>query len=272
MGAHLPEPEPQPEEVPQDRKSRAQQRKKDHPLLSFLKEIGGIVAAAVLLSFLIKTFLFQAFFVPSPSMVHTLEVDDRIFVNRLVPNPIALERGDVVVFRDTKGWLPPAPVENRGPLAWVGDVLVFLGLQPDDTKQYLVKRLIGLPGDHVVCCDAQGRIQINGASLNEKYINPDSTPVVKPFDVVVPEGKIWVMGDNRNDSADSRAHVEGPGSGFVDIKDVQGRAAVIVLPLNRMSVLDNYPDVFKDVPAPSKAAEDSRPDQGAAAGTTHSGE
>ncbi|MGO4453383.1 signal peptidase I [Arthrobacter sp. RAF14] len=272
MGAHLPEPEPQPEEAPQDRKSRARQRKKDHPLLSFLKEVGGIVAAAVVLSFLIKTFLFQAFFVPSPSMVHTLEVNDRIFVNRLVPSPIGLERGDVVVFRDTKGWLPPAPVENRGPFAWVGDTLVFLGLQPDDTKQYLVKRLIGLPGDHVVCCDAQGRLQINGTSLNEKYINPDSAPVVKPFDIVVPEGKIWVMGDNRNDSADSRAHVDGPGNGFVDIKDVQGRAAVIVLPLNRMSVLDNYPDVFKDVPSPSKAAEDSRPDQGAAVGTTHSGE
>ena len=272
MGAHLPEPDPQPEEAPQDRKSRAQQRKKDHPLLSFLKEIGGIVAAAVLLSFLIKTFLFQAFFVPSPSMVHTLEVDDRIFVNRLVPNPIALERGDVVVFRDTKGWLPPAPTVDRGPFAWASDALVFLGLQPDDTKQYLVKRLIGLPGDHVVCCDAQGRIQVNGVSLNEKYINPDSKPVPEPFDVVVPEGKIWVMGDNRNDSADSRRHVDGPGNGFIDIKDVQGRAAVIVLPLNRMSVLDNYPDVFKDVPAPSKAAEESRPEQGSSAGTTHSGE
>ncbi|MFJ3956898.1 signal peptidase I [Arthrobacter sp. NPDC090010] len=241
-------------------------------MLSFLKEIGVIVGVAVLLSFLIKTFLFRAFYVPSESMVQTLEVNDRIFVNRLVPTPIGLEHGDVVVFRDTKGWLPPIEQTNRGPFAWVNDSLAFLGLLPDESKQYLVKRVIGLPGDHVVCCDAQDRIQVNGVSLNESYINPAVKPVPQRFDVTVPAGKIWVMGDNRNNSADSRAHQGGPGAGFVDISDVEGRAVVIVLPLNRMGGLGNYPEVFKDVPAPAKAAENVRPDQIPAALASHSGE
>ncbi|HSU46940.1 MAG TPA: signal peptidase I [Arthrobacter sp.] len=231
-----------------NRASKAGGRSPGNPLLGWLKEIATVVVIAVVLSFLIKTFLFRAFFIPSESMVNTLDVDDRIFVNLLVPEPFALSRGDVVVFRDTKGWLPPAPAKAQGPFTWVQDGLTFVGLLPDNTDQHLVKRVIGLPGDHVVCCDAGGKLTINGTAVNEAYINPAEVPQIRNFDVTVPEGKVWVMGDNRNHSADSRAHMETNG-GFVDLKDLEGKAAVIAWPLNRIKTLDNYPDVFRNVPA-----------------------
>lgn len=221
-----------------------------NPFISWLKEIATVVVIAVVLSFLIKTFLFRAFYIPSESMVSTLELDDRIFVNLLVPEPFALSRGDVVVFRDTKGWLPAMPDSGgqNGPFSFVQTGLTFVGLLPDTSEQHLVKRVVGLPGDHVICCDAAGKLSINGSPIDESYINDAEVPEVQPFDVVVPEGKVWVMGDNRNHSADSRAHRDTNG-GFVDIADIEGKAAVIAWPLNRWSVLDNYPDVFRNVPA-----------------------
>ncbi|WP_458781782.1 signal peptidase I [Arthrobacter sp. D3-16] len=217
-------------------------------VLAWLKEIATVVVIAVVLSFLIKTFLFRAFFIPSESMVNTLDIDDRIFVNLLVPEPFSLSRGDVVVFRDTKGWLPPAEEETEGPFTWVQDGLTFVGLLPDNSEQHLVKRVIGLPGDHVVCCDDGGKLTINGTAIDENYVNSAEVPQVRNFDVTVPEGKVWVMGDNRNHSADSRAHMDSDG-GFIDIADLEGKAAVIAWPLNRITTLGNYPDVFRSVPA-----------------------
>lgn len=222
--------------------------KSSSALLTWLREVATVVVIAVVLSFLIKTFLFRAFFIPSESMVNTLDIDDRIFVNLLVPEPFALSRGDVVVFRDTKGWLPPAPAKTNGPFTWVQDGLTFVGLLPDNTDQHLVKRVIGLPGDHVVCCDAGGKLTINGTAIDETYINPAEVPQLRNFDVIVPDGKVWVMGDNRNHSADSRAHMDTDG-GFIDLKDLEGKAAVIAWPLNRITALGNYPDVFRNVPA-----------------------
>lgn len=218
------------------------------PVFAWLKEVATVVVIAVVLSFLIKTFLFRAFFIPSESMVNTLDIDDRIFVNLLVPEPFALNRGDVVVFRDTKGWLPAAPEKAEGPFTWVQDGLTFVGLLPDNSEQHLVKRVIGLPGDHVVCCDADGKLTINGTAIDEPYVNPAEVPQIRTFDVVVPEGKVWVMGDNRNHSADSRAHTDSDG-GFIDLADLEGKAAVIAWPLSRITALDNYPDVFRNVPA-----------------------
>lgn len=214
----------------------------------WLKEVATVVVIAVVLSFLIKTFLFRAFYIPSESMVSTLDVNDRIFVNLLVPEPFALSRGDVVVFKDTKGWLAAAPAEPDGPFTWVQAGLTFVGLLPDDSEQHLVKRVIGLPGDHVICCDAGGKLTINGSPIDESYVNAMEQPRVSAFDVVVPEGKVWVMGDNRNHSADSRSHLESNG-GFIDLVDVEGKAAVIAWPLNRITVLDNYQAVFRNVPA-----------------------
>lgn len=229
--------------------AKASQSSGGSHVVSWLKEIATVVVIAVVLSFLIKTFLFRAFFIPSESMVSTLDIDDRIFVNLLVPEPFSLSRGDVVVFRDTKGWLPPAEEKPEGPFSWVQDGLTFVGLLPDNSEQHLVKRVIGLPGDHVVCCDDGGKLTINGKAINESYVNPAETPQIRNFDVTVPEGKVWVMGDNRNHSADSRAHMESDG-GFIDIADLEGKAAVIAWPLSRITTLGNYPDVFRSVPAP----------------------
>lgn len=232
------------------RAHRTRARQEHGPVFLWLKEIVTIVAVAIVLSFLIKTFLFRAFYIPSESMVSTLDVNDRIFVNLLVPEPFALERGDVVVFQDTKGWLAAAAEAPQGPFTWVQDGLTFVGLLPDNSEQHLVKRVIGLPGDHVVCCDGGGQLTLNGVSLDEKYVNTAEVPEPREFDVVVPAGKVWVMGDNRNHSADSRAHMEVNG-GFVDIADIEGKAGVIAWPLNRISAVDNYPDVFRGVPAAS---------------------
>jgi signal peptidase I len=223
--------------------------------LSWLREIGTIIVIALVLSFLIKTFLFRAYYIPSGSMENTLEPDDRIFVNLLVPHPFALQRGDVIVFKDTQGWLAPAPAQANGPFRWVSDTLIFLGLQPDDSQQHLVKRVIGMPGDHVICCDAAGRITVNGKGLDEPYLYPGSKNLAPPtydaFDVRVPAGKLWVMGDNRNNSADSRYHaLNGPGDGFVNESDVEGQAALRAWPLTRLGFIGNYPDTFRDVPAP----------------------
>jgi signal peptidase I len=218
------------------------------PVFAWLKEVATVVVIAVVLSFLIKTFLFRAFYIPSESMVNTLDVNDRIFVNLLVPEPFALSRGDVVVFRDTKGWLTPAPEKTEGPFTWVQDSLTFVGLLPDNSEQHLVKRIIGLPGDHVICCDAGGKLTINGSAIDESYVNSAEAPQIRNFDVVVPQGKVWVMGDNRNHSADSRSHMDSNG-GFIDFADIEGKAAVIAWPLNRISALDNYPDAFRNVPS-----------------------
>lgn len=220
---------------------------------SWAKEILIIVSVALLLSFLIKTFLFRAFFIPSGSMENTLEIDDRIFVNQLVPEPFELKRGDVVVFRDTREWLPET-AQGSTSSNWFKEALVFVGLLPDESQQHLVKRVIGLAGDRVVCCDAQGRVTVNGEPLNEPYLYPGASPSDIPFDVTVPEGTIWVMGDHRNASADSRANRDKPGEGFIAVDDIEGKAAVIAWPLNRIGFLGNYPDVFTGVPEASEGS------------------
>jgi signal peptidase I len=217
-------------------------------LLGWLREIGIVLAVSIILSFLIKTFLFKAFYIPSESMVPTLEENDRIFVNLMIPRNFPLERGDIVVFKDTKGWLPAVPGTASNP---VQEVLEFVGLLPDTSEQHLIKRVIGLPGDHVVCCDASQRVTVNGQPLEEPYVNPAETPRPMPFDVTVPDGTIWVMGDNRNHSSDSRFHdAAKPGAGFISLDDVEGKASVIAWPLTRLRALDNYPGTFSAVPAP----------------------
>ncbi|WP_347107710.1 signal peptidase I [Paenarthrobacter sp. S56] len=226
----------------------SEDKPRQNVMLVWLKEIVTVVAIALVLSFLLKTFLFRAFWIPSESMESTLDVNDRIFINLLVPGPFDLQHGDVVVFKDTQNWLAPVEKKPAGPMDWVGNTLKFVGLMADEGEQHLVKRVIGLPGDHVTCCDAGGRVSVNGVPLDETYINPAEVPTPQQFDVTVPEGKVWVMGDNRNHSADSRLHQETNG-GFVNIDDVEGKATVIAWPINRWTVLDNYPDVFKNVPA-----------------------
>lgn len=230
---------------------RQKDKSKNNGLLSWVKEIAIVIVIALVLSFVIKTFFFRAYFIPSESMQNTLQVDDRIFVNLLVPRPFALQRGDIVVFKDTQGWLPAAPAQ---PVNWFKESLTFVGLMPDESQQHLVKRVIGMPGDRVVCCNAPGQITVNGTGLVEPYLFPGSDNTAganASFDVTVPPGKLWVMGDNRNRSADSRFHQDSASQGFVAESDVEGTAAVIAWPLSRWAILSNYPDTFRDVPAPS---------------------
>lgn len=249
--------EQQSAETAEEPAKKAKKEKKPSGPLSWLKEIAIVIVIALVLSFLLKTFLFRAFVIPSGSMENTLQIDDRIFINELVPRPFALQRGDVVVFKDTQGWLAaeqPLTATQAG--NWFKDVLVFIGLMPDESQQHLVKRVIGMAGDHVICCDAQNRITVNGQPLDEPYLFPGSDNAAGPnatFDVVVPAGKIWVMGDHRNNSADSRFHQNLASQGFIDLNDVEGTATVIAWPLNRWSFIGNYPDTFRNVPAPSSA-------------------
>jgi len=217
-------------------------------LLGFLKDLVIIVAAALLISFLVKTFLFRSFFIPSASMENTLLVDDRIIVSELVPDLFPLERGDVVVFSDPGGWLPnyesPDPDLITAALDLIATVVGFGG---SDSEDHLVKRLIGLPGDRVACCDDKGLLQVNGKSVDEPYIVTPSSGDASSgmeFDITVPDGSLWVMGDNRYDSADSRYNQDKPGAGFVPIDKVVGRAVVVSWPISHWTWLDNHTGNF----------------------------
>ncbi len=219
--------------------------------VSFLIDLVVIVGFALVLSLLIKTFLIRSFFIPSGSMLETLQIDDRIIVNELVPDLIPLQRGDVVVFKDPGGWLgSPIEVEKDPVASGIEWFLSAFGLTAPDSSQHLVKRVIGLPGDHVVCCDVDGKLTVNGVAIDETYIAPGSEPSLIDFDVVVPEGSVWVMGDNRDNSQDSRFHGDLPSKGFVSRDFVVGRAFVVSWPFENWQYLDNFPDVFKDVPNP----------------------
>lgn len=214
--------------------------------LLFLRDVLVIVVIALVVAWGVKTFLVRSFYIPSRSMVSTLEVNDRVLVNELVPDVIGLKRGDVVVFHDPGGWLGDAPPYEPTPLEWALDTV---GLGSSDSSQYLIKRVIGLPGDHIVCCDDDNHLTVNGTGIDEPYLRePDAPASNTVFDVTVPEGKLWVMGDNRNESADSRAHTGGPGGGFVDVDDVVGRAFVITWPVDRWTTLGDFPETFGRVP------------------------
>ncbi|MET4223262.1 signal peptidase I [Oerskovia enterophila] len=218
---------------------------------SLVRETAIILVSALVLSWLIKSFLVQAFFIPSASMEDTLVEGDRVMVSRLVPDAFDVHRGDVVVFKDPGSWLPPYVAPDRGPVGnAVTSAMTFVGLLPQDTGEHLIKRVIGLPGDTVVCCDAQGRVSVNGQPIDETYIKPGSVPSQDPFDTVVPEGMLFVMGDNRQHSADSRYNTGKPGGGFVPINNVVGTAFVKVWPLSDFTFMRNPGDVFAEVPEP----------------------
>lgn len=220
-------------------------------VLGFLRDVVIIIAAALVISFLIKTFLIRSFFIPSVSMEPTLEVDDRIIVNQLVPELVDVERGDVVVFRDPGRWLTTPPEQPRTPIEAAGDWLLSLvGLSASDSDEHLVKRVIGIGGDRVVCCNDLGQLLVNGVPIDEPYVQvPEGASDVSglDFQVTVPEGSLWVMGDNRYESSDSRYNRTGSTEGFVPLDDVVGRAIVVSWPLERWTWLDNYPLTFDGV-------------------------
>jgi len=219
---------------------------------SVLRETAIILVSALVLSWLIKTFLIQAFFIPSASMHDTLVEDDRIMVSKLTPGPFDLERGDIIVFKDPGTWLRgQEPAELTGWRRGVNDVLTFVGLYPQDAGEHLVKRLIGLPGDHVACAGPGEPITVNGVALDEPYLAAGAIPSQMAFDVTVPEHSLWVMGDNRQESSDSRLHMGDPGGGAIPEANVVGKAFVLVWPLDHTKILHNPGDTFRDVPDPS---------------------
>jgi signal peptidase I len=222
-------------------------------LVAGVRETVVVVAIALALSLLVKTFLVQAFFIPSASMEGTLLIGDRVIVSKLTPGPFTLQRGDVVVFTDPDAWLKPSVPPTDGPVRKaLRSGLTFVGLLPSQSGNHLIKRLIGLPGDHVMCCDAKGRVSVNGKALTEPYIYPGNAPSLPRFDITVPPGRMWVMGDHREESDDSRFHDDGEGAtGSVPLSDVTGKAFVLIWPFDRATWLSRSAATFAGVPAPS---------------------
>jgi len=204
---------------------------------SFWREFPVLVVIALLLAVVIKTYAIQAFFIPSGSMENTLEINDRVLVNKLVYDVRGIHRGDIVVFNGDGSWDPGTPPRNTNFLVKFGQgfASMFGFGHPGDI---LIKRVIGLPGDRVACCDAQGRVTVNGVALNEQsYLYPGDSPSESRFDIVVQPGRLWVMGDHRLISDDSRNHLGEPGGGTVPENAVIGRAFVIIWPFSRWRIL-----------------------------------
>jgi signal peptidase I len=230
---------------------RAAKRVKRRRRLSVTKEIPILVGVALVIALVLKTFLVQAFVIPSGSMEQTIRIGDRVLVDKLTPwfgtKP---ERGDVVVFEDPGGWLPAEEKKRKEDPVGVKqgkEFLTFIGLLPSDDEQDLIKRVIAVGGDKVKCCNAQGKVTVNGKPLSEPYINPGNKPSEIKFDVNVPNGRVFVMGDHRANSADSRFHLRDAGNGTVPESQVQGRAVVIAWPFDHWGKLEAS-DTFSAVP------------------------
>jgi signal peptidase I len=215
-------------------KAKAAKKKKN-----FWRELLTIVVAAAVLTLLAKAFVIQVYRIPSASMENTLQVGDRVLVNKVVYHFRGIARGDIIVFSGQDSWGPDAPPPSSDPVVRIfDDVLSGIGLQNNQT--YYIKRVIGLPGDHVACC-TDGKVTVNGVPLSEgSYLYPGNPPSFK-FNEVVPAGHVWVMGDHRSDSDDSRYHPGDPGGGAIPENQVVGRAFLIIWP----------PSQIRDLPIPS---------------------
>ncbi|UUI67518.1 signal peptidase I [Aeromicrobium duanguangcaii] len=205
-------------------------------------EVPFFIVATLVLALLVKAFFFQAFVIPSSSMVPTLAEQDKILVQKWSYWSGEPQRGDVVVFADPGEWLtdlsPPSPWQ-RG--------LQAVGLSP--AGGHLVKRVIGVAGDEVRCCDADGRTLVNGEPIDEPYLADARANAEVTFQVTVPRGRLWVQGDNRGNSKDSRLHVADPGEGFVPTDLVVGRLWWRVGPLDRFGGVGGT-EAFERVPRP----------------------
>ncbi len=213
---------------------------------SLLRELPLLLITAVIASVIVKAFIFQAFYIPSGSMENTLQINDRVIVNKLGNYVGHIGRGDVVVFVDPGGWLPPAPTSSsNSATTLIKNGLVSVGLLPDPADQALIKRVIGVTGDHIVCCDPKGHLVINGQSIVEPYVAAGNTPSDLKFDVRVPKASIWVMGDHRGASEDSRYHQDDPRKGMVPISRIVGRAVAVVWPFNHIKTLPRPPGLVR---------------------------
>ena len=228
---------------PESRKAGHKERKQ----LPLWQETLLLLVIALGLAILIKAFFVQAFYIPSPSMEPQFVKNDRILVQKVSywggGGP---QRGDIIVFKDPGGWLRAQ--DTQGPKSGVKKVMETIGLYP--AGGHLVKRVIGVGGDHVVCCDTQGRVTVNGRALDEgSYLPKDTAPSLTKFDKTVPKGHLWMMGDNRGDSSDSREHMGQPGGGFVADDLVVGKVFALVWPLGRAELI-HRPSTFDSIPDP----------------------
>ena len=207
---------------------------------SFGRELLTIVVAAAVLTLLVKAFVVQVYRIPSGSMENTLQVGDRVLVNKVVYHFRGIARGDIVVFSGQDSWGPDAPPPSSNAVVRIlDDALSGLGLHSDQT--YYIKRVIGLPGDKVACC-TDGKVTVNGVPLTEaRYLFGGNPPSAFKFSAVVPSRHLWVMGDHRSDSDDSRYHIGDPGGGAIPENQVVGRAFLIIWP----------PSQLRDLPIPT---------------------
>src|SRR5215475_978516 len=222
---------------------------------SFWRELPVLIVVALALALVIKTYAIQPFYIPSASMENTLNIGDRLLINKLVYDFRSIHRGDIIVFDGTGSWDINEPPSNSNIFSrFFDDVEGIFGISHDSS--IYVKRVIGVPGDHVKCCDAHGRITVNGVPLNEQsYLYPGNAPSTTKFNITVPAGRLWVMGDHREVSYDSRGHIGNPGGGTIPESGVLGRAFVIIWPPSRWGVLD-IPATFQQpqLNAPAAAA------------------
>jgi signal peptidase I len=222
-------------------KGRHRRLKQRNPLLSLLVEMTTVTVLALVITVVLRLFVAEAFYVPSESMYDTLTTNDRILAEKVSYLHRDVQRGDIIVFKDPGNWLN----EEQKPPGTLRQIGEFVGILPRSGEGHLVKRVIGIAGDRVICCDRSGRIMVNKIPLDEQeYLLKDAKPSLQPFDVVVPPRSLWVMGDNRAESADSRAHMGGPGGGFVPVDNVVGRACCVIWPSDRMTML-RPPETFK---------------------------
>ncbi len=236
---------------------------------SFWRDLVVIVVAALALTVLLKAFVVQVFSIPSGSMENTLLPGDRILVSKIVYKFRPVARGDIVVFSGAGSWdAPNPPPSNWFAGAW-DDAVNLVGIAGPDTDY--VKRVIGVPGDHVVCCNAQGKVTVNGVPLSESsYIFPGNAPSLVRFNITVPAGRLWVMGDNRGDSDDSRYREADPGGGTIPESAVVGRAFLIIWPFSRVSDLP-IPNTFEQPAFNAAAAVAAAPPATVAGGTALAG-
>lgn len=229
-------------------RERAEARARRNPWV-WLREIIVIIIVALLISSLLRAFVVQVFWIPSPSMRNTLVEDDRIAVSRIDALRSNVHRGDVVVFDDTLGWLGSTDVATPSIARKIGE---FTGFVPGGTEQTLVKRVIGVGGDHVTCESSSGKVSVNGVEIDEPYVADGQVHCgERIFDVTVPEGYLWVMGDNRSNSADSRYHMGEGQSPFVPVSSVVGTVQAVIWPTSHWSTNVGHPEVFSSVPNPS---------------------
>jgi signal peptidase I len=211
---------------------------------SFWRELPILVVVAVVLALLIKSFVIQAFYIPSASMQNTLAIGDRVLINKIVYHTRSIDRGDIIVFDGTGSWDFDTPPASSNIFSKAVDELEGIVGVSHDSSIY-IKRVIGLPGDHVVCCNSAGQVTVNGVALSESsYLYPGNVPSAQKFNITVPAGRLWVMGDHRVVSYDSRGHLGDPGGGTIPESGVLGRAFVIIWPPSHWGFL-NIPATFE---------------------------